>query len=531
MPTRVRLLLPLLLTLAACKVGPDFESPEAAAPLAPRWLQAGEAGVVSDRQTYERWWATFNDPVLDRLVETAYRQNLTLLGAGTRVLEARARLGVAIGGFYPQTQGGTGSISYVRPPEADPSTNPIGSIGEFWRSSLGLSLAWELDFWGRFRRGVSAADAAYLASVASYDDVLVTLVGDVATTYLGIRTLETQLAIARANVARQRQALRIARDRFRGGAATELDVFQAENVLAQTEAAIPQLTAQLEQGRNALRVLLGMPPEPLEGLLAGRTGRIPDLPDGVAVGIPADLIRRRPDIRAVELRAAAQSERIGIARADLFPAFTLSGAFGGTAAAVRGNSLDDMFNSRGMTFAFGLNFSWPILNYGRITNEVRVQDARLQGLLIEYRDTVLRAQRDVENGIAGFLEGGRQVAALKRSAAAAQRALGIALDQYQLGTRDFTTVLTAQQNLYQAQNSLAQAEGARAIALANTFKAMGGGWQLRQGNGFVDAATRETMRARTDWGDVLPPEGAARPITPGLPGPEDRGPEVRAPEW
>jgi NodT family efflux transporter outer membrane factor (OMF) lipoprotein len=520
--------LAVLLPLAACKVGPDFTEPSAA--LAERWLQAGEATVITDRATYERWWTVFNDPTLNDLVDTAYRQNLTLLAAGTRVLEARAQLGVAAGEFYPQSQSVGGSLAYLRPSESDPSGVTQAGLGEFWRGSLSASAAWELDFWGRFRRGVQAADAAYLASIATYDDVLVTLVGDVASTYVGIRTLQAQIAIARANVTRQRMALRIARDRFAGGVSTGLDVAQAENVLAQTEASVPQLTAQLEQGQAALRVLLGLPPQSMDALLAGQPV-IPVPPESVAVGLPAELVRRRPDIRAAELRAAAQSEQIGMALAELYPAFKLTGIFGSQASNIGGNRVSDMFTSNAIQFAFGASFSWPILNYGQITNNVRVQDARLQGLLIDYRNAVLRAQRDVENGLSGYLQGGRQVLLLQRSVRAAEQALSIAMDQYRMGTRNFTTVLTAMQNLYAAQNSLAVAQGARATSLTALYRALGGGWQLREGNDFVNDATRDQMRARTDWGRVLPPAGTPQPAAPGLPGPADRGPDIRAPQW
>lgn len=518
----------LLLPLTGCMVGPDFRTP--AAPLAERWQQSGDPSVRIDQQVNERWWTAFNDSTLNTLIETAYRQNLTLLAAGTRVLEARANLGVAIGGLFPQDQTVGAAAGLNRLPRSDASTNPLGNLGDFWRASLSANVVWELDFWGRFRRGVQAADAAYLASIATYDDVLVTLIGDVATTYIGIRTLQQQIAIARANVARQRRALTIARDRFTGGATSGLDVAQAENILAQTEATIPQYTAQMQQGMAALRVLLGMEPQSLNALLGPRHA-IPAPPERIAVGIPVGLLRRRPDIRAVELRAAAQSEQIGIARAQLFPAFRLFGLFGSSASTARGGSMDNVFNASGIQFSFGSSFTWSILNYGQITNQVRVQDARLQALLIEYRDAVLRAQRGVDSGLAGYVQGGLQVRALRRAVTAAEQTMSLALEQYELGSRDFTVVLLAQQYLLQAQNSLTAAMGARATSLANVYRALGGGWQIRDGRAFVDDATREQMRARTNWGQLLPPAGTPVAPTPGLPGPEDRGPSVRLPEW
>ena len=455
----------------------------------------------------------------------------TLLEAGARVIEARASLGEAIGEFYPQSQQLSGTADYLQPSRNDPTTTPGELLSrQFWRVNLGAQAAWELDFWGKFRRGVESADAAYLASIASYDDVLVSLIGDVASDYIAIRTLQQQIAIAQQNVVKQKEALEIARDRFKGGATSELDPLQAENVLAQTEAAIPQLTAQMLKQENALRVLLGMTPASLDGLLARSRG-IPAAPANIGAGVPAELLRRRPDVRAAELKAAAQSAQVGVAEADLYPAFSLGGALGTVASTTAGNHLSQLFSPSSVTFAFGPSFSWPVLNYGQITNNVRVQDAELQALLINYKNTVLSAQREVEDGLADFVQGRRQVAYLKRSEEAADQALVVALDQYQLGSRDFTTVLTAEQNLYQAQNNLASAEGNVSVSLTTTYRALGGGWQIRDGKEFVNEATREEMRARTNWGDVLPPAGQSQPQTPGLPGPSDIGPTVRPPQW
>lgn len=279
-----------------------------------------------------------------------------------------------------------------------------------------------------------------------------------------------------------------------------------------------------------LRVLLGMTPASLDSLLVG-PDTIPVPPNDVAVGIPADLLRRRPDIRSAELSAAAQSAQIGMAKADLFPAFSLNGIFGTVAGTTGQNRLNDVFTSPAIQFAFGPSFSWPIFNYGQITNNVRVQDAQLQTLLIDYKNAVLKAQQEVENSLSAYLQGRQQVVLLRRSVAAANAALGIAIDQYLLGTRDFTTVLTAEQNLYQAQSSLVAASGNFSTSLASLYRALGGGWQIRQGNDFVNDATRNEMRNRTDWGRLLPPSGGPQPATPGLPGPADRGPDVRAPQW
>jgi NodT family efflux transporter outer membrane factor (OMF) lipoprotein len=514
--------------LAGCMVGPDYRSPPA--PAATKYLEANQASVETKKEEYEAWWRVFHDPVLDRLIQIAYNQNLTLVAAGTRVLQARAELGVAIGDFYPQSQQATSSIIYARPSHADPTATPQTQISGFWRASLGASLDWELDFWGKFRRAIESADAAYLSSIASYDDTLVTLLGEVATTYIGIRTLQTQIAIAEDNIVKQKKALAIAKARFHGGVTTKLDVYQAENVLGQTEATVPQLTAQLKQGMDALRVLLGMAPRPLDDLLRGPM-TIPVPPIDVAVGIPADLVRRRPDIRAAELAAMSQSAEIGFAEADLYPAFSLLGTFGTVSANIGSDKLSDLFMGKGITFGFGPTFQWNILNYGQITNTVRVQDAKLQELLVDYQNSVLNAQKQVEDGLASFLQGRLQVNDLRRSVAAANAALGLAVLQYNLGTRDFTTVLTAEQNLYTAQNDLATTEGNVSTGLANIYEALGGGWQIRDNNEFVPPQTVEQMRNRTNWGELLPAPNQPPKPAPGLPTPANVSAKPRPPEW
>src|ERR1700738_3910129 len=301
-PARVRVLLTLALLLPCegCLVGPDFTAPPA--PAADKWLASNNPSVDPRNQEYRDWWTVFHDPVLNRLIEIAYNQNLTLISAGTRVLEARAQLGVAIGELYPQVPQGKGSVTYIRPSHADTTEFPITVTRNFWRGSLGLTVNWELDFWGKFRRAIESADASYLASIANYDYVLATLLGDVATTYIGIRTLQTQIQVAEENIVKQKKALAIAEAKYHGGTATKLDVYQAENVLGQTESTIPQLTIQLNKGFTALAVQPGIPPQPMDALLRG-SGGIPVPPKTVAVGIPADLVRRRPDIRAAELAA------------------------------------------------------------------------------------------------------------------------------------------------------------------------------------------------------------------------------------
>ena len=518
----------LLLSTAACTIGPDFTAP--VAPLADKFRGAGNRSIKSSSLEYQNWWEGFRDPSLNRLVQIAYNQNLTLLSAGTRVLQARAVLGIAIGVSYPQVQQGVGSVIYNRTSAATPLSPPNATPSYFWTDALAAQAAWELDFWGKFRRGVESADAVYLASIASYDGVLVSLLADVTATYIGIRTTEQLIGIARDNVRKQEQALSIAKAKYQGGGTSELDVFQATNVLEQTRAAIPQLTIQLQQGENALSVLLGVPPQSL-GMVLSRSVGIPSPPRTVVVGIPADLLRRRPDVRAAELAALAQSAQIGVAETQLYPAISITGTFGGSASTANGHTLGQVVSWKGVAYAAGPSFQWNILNYGQITNNVRLQDAKLQQLLVDYQNTVLSAQQEVDNGLATYLQSRNQAAFLRRSVQAANGALRICMEQYEQGATSFTTVLTAEQNLFQAQNSLAGASANVPLGLTAVFRALGGGWQIRVDGNFVTAATVDQMRARTDWGNLLPPASAPQPPAPGLPGPEDIGPTVRPPEW
>jgi NodT family efflux transporter outer membrane factor (OMF) lipoprotein len=506
-------------------VGPNFKTPQA--PVVSAYLGVGGQPLPTKEPELRDWWKVFGDPALNQLVALAYQQNLTLQAAGARVVEARAELGIATGNVFPQVQAINGSVSYNRLSHQDIYSS-AAPAEDFWRATLGPELIWELDFWGKFRRGVESATAAYLASIANYDDVLVSLLGDVATTYLGIRTLEQQIKIAKANIGTQRRALNIAQTRFNEGSTTRLDVYQAQNVLATTEAQLPQFELQLAQGKNALLVLLGMAPQSLDVLL-GESSGIPAIPDDVVVGIPADLLRRRPDVRAAELLAAAQSAQIGIAKADLYPAFSLFGTIGLAATDAPPASLADFFTYKAVTFSFGPSFSWNIFNYGQITNNVRVQDARLQTRLIEYKNTVLTAQEEVENAIASFVFSRQQAEFQRRSVRATQSALNLALDQYHEGLVDFTTVLTTEENLLQAETSLAAAVGAGASSVARIYRALGGGWEIADNNGFVSPATREEMIQRTNWGQLLPPEGRPKPAVPPTGVWHDIG--VGPPEW
>ena len=489
----------IFIALSGCMVGPDYVRPPT--DTAAQWLEAEDKRLKISPTNDQDWWKTFNDPVLDQLIDRAYHENLNIRVAGLRILEARAQLGTAIGNFYPQNQQLTGSLNKIHLSQ-HASQAAFSKIFDYTQTQLGLTASWEIDFWGKFRRAIESADASLEAAVADYDNALVSLTADVAQAYITIRTLEKRLGIARQNVDTQKESLHIAEVRYNGGTTSERDVEQARTVLANTQATIPTLEIGLRQQLNALGVLLGKAPSKMGELLTG-TMQIPAPPTQVAVGIPAELLRRRPDIRHAELQAAAQSASIGVTKAELYPAISLTGTFGLLSTDVGRFALSDVFLWKSRTASFGPALQWNIFNYGQITNQVRVQDARLQELLITYQNAVLTAQREVEDNLVAFLRSQERAQSLGESTAAAQRSLNLATLQYREGITDFTTVLTAQQALLSEQDSLASTLGDISNNLVGVYRALGGGWKIREGKDVVPDTIKEQMAKRTNWGCLL----------------------------
>jgi len=512
----------LLVALGGCApVGPDFSAPEA--PVLGDWYQSLDDGLNREPVRAD-WWQTFEDPVLTELVLAASTGNYSLRAAGLNVLAARAQLGIAVGSRYPQLQRATGAASMVSGSEN--AANTGGGDLAYSQYSVNFETSWEIDFWGRFRRGIEAADASLSAAVANYDNALVLLLAQVATTYTELRASQEELRIARENLELQRRSYQIADVLYRNGENDELDMQQAKTLLLSTESSIPALEASVYQAQNALAVLVGRPAGELSALLAA-PAPLPAVPADIAIGIPADLLRQRPDVREAEFEAAAQSARIGIALADLYPSIGLSGTLGLTAAGATattrtGNSgLAELADRDSLSFVAGPGASWNILNYGRLRNNVRVQDARLQQLLEVYRGTVLRAGQEVEDAIAALLGYQRQYRILGDVVGAAKRSSELALLRYREGLADYQRVLDSQQSLFAQQQRYVRARAGAVNSLVALYKALGGGWQIREGRPFVDQDTQQIMRERTDWGRLLEP-GALDPPRPGSP---------RSPDW
>jgi len=499
-----------LLCLSACApVGPDFVRPDVET--RPEWLKQELDTFETTPAELSRWWQTLGDPVLDELIVTARRENNSLRIAGLRVLESQARLNIAIGNRYPQQQVLAGNVAAIG--NSENTANSVSTDTSFTELNLGASVVWEIDFWGRFRRGIEAADADLLASIADYDDVIVLLTAQVADVYALIRSTEEQLRLARDSYDIQERSFEIAEVLYRNGSSSELDALQAKTQLLGTAAVIPSLEITLAQLKNALAVLLGRMPGEIDGILKG-SSTVPRPPVSIAAGIPADLLRQRPDVRSAELRALAQNSLVGVAEADLYPSFTLTGSLGvsateGTTSTQSGEGgADELFSSDSLAYSIGPGFVWPFLNYGRIRNNVRVQDARLQQALVAYRETVIQAAREVEDAMAAYIGTRAQDEILAEGVRTARRSAELSLLRYQEGFADYQRVLQSQQALFAQQQRYAGNLGNVLRSFVALYRGLGGGWQTAGPANFVDEATRDEMRERTNWGNLLdePPE-------------------------
>jgi NodT family efflux transporter outer membrane factor (OMF) lipoprotein len=363
-----------------------------------------------------------------------------------------------------------------------------------------------VDFWGKFRRMVQQAEAELDASVSDYDDAMVSLIAEVAQNYLMLRTFQKQLVISRQNVALQLKGVDIARARYDAGETNEmgLDVFQL--LLYNTKAKHAGTELSVQQTKNSLAFLLGKLPGEIEDLLGG-AGPIPSPSPEMAIGMPQNLIRRRPDMRAAERQLAAQADEVGIAVADLYPAFTIGGGIGTSTNNNGGKSIIDMFNADSLSLGLIGSFSWNIFNYGRIESNVRLQDAVFQEQLVDYRNLVLQVQGEVENAIVAYLKSHEQAESYGLSADFAQRATDVAIAEYEAGSVNFYPVYLNMWFLYMQQNILAATEGSVATSLVQVYKSLGGGWETRAGEDPVDllpVATKDEMRDRTKlWKKVL----------------------------
>jgi len=511
----------LCVGLAGCAVGPDHEPPQRQVP--ERWSEA-EPGVVTTRPAeVAEWWTTLNDPMLNALIERAVRSNINLRIANARVRQARAQRGVVAADLWPQADL-SGSYNYKgtslnEKPEtsgdssgvggqlldavsdatgsaiANGSLDPSGFASDVVSDAVsgaldrndgggangtvraqnlfevGFDATWELDIFGGVRRSVEAAEAEIDAAEEDRRDVLVTLLSEVARNYVEARGYQRQISIARENIATQQKTLDLTRIRLDGGLTSELDVAQAKAQLASTQSEVPTLETYFRQAVHRLGVLLGEHPGTLLADLSTEA-RIPASPPPIPVGVPSELLRRRPDIRRSERQLAAATAEIGVATADLFPKFSLTGSFGSQT-----HDMQHFLDRRSLFWSVGPSVSWPILDAGRIRANIEVQDAIQQEALARYELTVLTALEDVENALAAYQREHVRYRHLADAVAANRRAVILANERYVAGVADFLSVLEAERSLYATQVQLVQSTTDTTLHAITLYKALGGGWQ------------------------------------------------------
>jgi len=484
------------------KVGPNYCKPPA--PVAEEWIQAKDPRTQGPPPRDGDWWEVFQDPTLNSLTVRAYQQNPSLRSIGTRVLQARAAQAIAVGNIFPQSQQVAGLY-------------PTGTLAgnSFHLDFTGFNLSWELDFWGKYRRQVESASAALDASVETYDDALVTLLADVATNYVEYRITQQRIKIALDNLRTQERLVAIAEQQQKVGTATELDVRQLRTLMKQTRSTIPALRITLGLANDRLCILLGEPPHDLEPELGAGPDLgslpMPKTPQSVAVGIPADLLRRRPDVRSAERQVAAQNPQIGVAQADLYPSLGVSTVLGDLDA-----SLSPLPSSSGFLAFVQPEFSWKLLNYGRLANNVRLQEAKTQELMAAYQNRVLVAAQEVQSALRAFLDSQEQADALSGSATDAAGAAKIGEDLFGQVKASVDRLFILETTRLQTQDQLAVAQGNISLDLINVYRALGGGWQLRTQ---LEPCSTEAPGYRTwsvgiDRAPLTPSLDGARPTAP-----------------
>jgi NodT family efflux transporter outer membrane factor (OMF) lipoprotein len=474
-----------LVLLEGCTVGPNYQKPKTAAPA--QWSAPMAGGETNLAPSIAGWWKSFNDPQLDSLIERAVNANHDLRIAGARVREARALYRIASSELWPTVDAGG---SYARQnqsknqPLVDSVNLPKSARYENNVYQAGFDASWEIDVFGGTRRGVEAGKAEVAAAEFGRRNVLVTLLGEVARNYVEVRGYQRQLEIANKNLKSQAEALALTQDRFKNGLTSDLDVQQAATLLANTRAVIPMLESGIQGYIHRLGVLLGRPPEALLAELSA-PAPIPSAPPKVPAGLPSDLLRRRPDIQQAERELAASTARIGVATADLFPKFSLTGVAG-----FQGTSASDWFTGNSKFWSVGPTVQWRIFDAGRIRANIRVQNARQEQDLAAYEKTVLTSFEEVENSLVAYAKEQVRRRSLEDAVKSSQDSLHLANQLYANGLASFINVLDAERSLYQAEDALVQSDKAVTQNLISLYKALGGGWEtLEQPTPIAQAQT------------------------------------------
>ncbi|MFA6470424.1 MAG: efflux transporter outer membrane subunit [Candidatus Latescibacterota bacterium] len=453
-----------LLVSGCASVGPNYVPPKMSVP--ETWSGSSAEGTAVkaiNPQALANWWTVFQDPLLTELVEQAVTQNLDIKTATSRVRQARAQRGIARAAYLPAVKAnGSASGSRTEADNGDVNTNELYKVG--------FDASWEIDIFGGTRRSVEAANAELDASVENLRDVLVSVASEVALNYTDVRSYQNRLSITERNLELQSETFTITKWRAEAGLTTQLDVEQANYVLEQTRAGIPALETSLVKAKNRLAVLLGRNPSSLNEILSDRKA-IPVAPVEVAVGVPADVLRRRPDVRHAERLLAAQTAQIGVAAADRFPSFALSGSTG-----LESLKLADLFSASTWVSSIASNIGYTLFDAGRIRQNITVQTELQEQALTAYESAVLTAIEEVENALTAFA--GEQVRhrSLLEASQSAEKAVEMVTIQYNSGQKDFQVLLDAQRSLLTYQDQVASSEGEITSDLIRLYKALGGGW-------------------------------------------------------
>jgi NodT family efflux transporter outer membrane factor (OMF) lipoprotein len=459
-----------LLLPAACAVGPDYEAPSPSVPAAYSGLEAAGEGERSrakaEAADLAAWWNAFRDPALVGLVERAVASNLDLRAAAARVREARGVQGIAYGGLLPVV--GVGA-SYVRQRWSENGAFPTNGEA-FGQLQAGFDASWEIDVFGGRRRDLEAADADFDAAVEGLRDVRVSVIAELARAYVDLRGAQARLDIARRNLDAQRRTAEIVRARLDAGQTTELDVARAEAQVQATASFLPAFETAARVAAHAIALLLAKPPGELLGELSA-AGPLPAAPAEIPIGLPTDLLRRRPDLRRSERELAAATARIGVATADLYPRFFIAGSFGTDSV-----TASDLFTAASRSWSFGPAIRWSLFQGGRIRANIEVQNARQEQAILRFEQTLLGALRDVEDALVAHAREQRRRASLAQAVALQQRSVELADQRYLQGLVDFLSVVDAQRALFLAQDALVQSEQAIASNTIALYKALGGGW-------------------------------------------------------
>jgi NodT family efflux transporter outer membrane factor (OMF) lipoprotein len=465
------ILLILLITVVfgCLAVGPDYVRPDTT--VNKDWntkLKSNSDKKKTDTNNLAVWWNVLGDPKLSSLIERAEKGNLDLKKAQAKIREARARRGVAKAGFFP-TLNATGSAN-----RSKSSDDNGGTTNNLY--AAGFDASWELDIFGGVRRSVEATQANLEASREDLRDVLVSLLAEVATNYVDVRTYQARLAVAEANLKSQEETYQLTVWQSQAGLTDELAVKQARYNLENTRSNIPTLRTGLEEAMNRIAVLLGEQPGKIHEELTKRE-HIPVTPLNIAVGVPAYVLRRRPDIRKAERNLASQTATVGVAVADLYPKFTLSGTIG-----LEALSTGNLFSSGSSTYGFGPSITIPLFAGGSIRQNIEVQSALQEQYLIAYETTVLNALEEVENALTAYAEEQNRKQTLTDAAAAAKQAAELAKNKYQSGLIAFSDVLDAERSLLSFEDELTKSEGTVTTNMISLYKALGGGWESAANN-------------------------------------------------